>query len=97
MTTFDPGTGHAQLDEDRLGLLDESGVVDAPSDCVICGEALDELGCCSFACVREARRELERNVARLRRLQSFDGPAATRARLTERNGQLTAALMAWRR
>ncbi|MFA9445730.1 hypothetical protein [Egicoccus sp. AB-alg6-2] len=68
----------------------------SPFQCVACGMALEEPGCCSFTCVSTARRELEDNVARLRQLQLHDGPAATRTRLVERNGRLTAALMGWR-
>ncbi|MFA9429274.1 hypothetical protein [Egicoccus sp. AB-alg2] len=70
--------------------------VDDPARCVACGVALPGFGCCSFACVRAARRELERNVLQLRRLQSRDGPAETRHRLVARNGRLTAALLTWR-
>lgn len=68
----------------------------ADPQCVMCGAALEAPGCCSFACVRDARRELDDNVARLRQVQLHDGPAATRSRLVERNGRLTAALMGWR-
>lgn len=95
MTTFEPGRTRTDVDEDRLEVLDVEEPV-APTCCVVCGTELDEPGCCSFRCVREARRELDHNIARLRRVQAYDGPAATRSRLTERNGQLTAALMAWR-
>ncbi|GGI07207.1 hypothetical protein [Egicoccus halophilus] len=64
--------------------------------CVACGAPLETPGCCSLDCVRAARRELEDNVGRLRRLQWRDVPSETRARLTERNGRLTAALLGWR-
>ena len=83
--------GAAVADHD-LQLADDG----ADHRCVICSALLDRPGCCSLACVREARRERDANLARLRRLQGHDGPAATRARLTERNGRLTAALLAWR-
>lgn len=69
---------------------------DAETRCVACGIPLEQVGCCSFTCVCDARRELDDNVARLRQLQLHDGPADTRSRLVERNGRLTAALMGWR-
>lgn len=93
MTTFEPGPASTDLDVDRLEVVDEE---DGAVGCVICGAPCDEPGCCSFTCVREARRELDHNLVRLRGLHGHDGPAATRARLTERNGRLTAALMVWR-
>ena len=78
---------------DTLRLEDD---VEVEAHCVACGVTIATAGCCSFACVCAARRELDDNVARLRQLQLRDGPAASRARLTERNGRLTAALMGWR-
>lgn len=91
MSTFEPGTTASDLDQ--LELVDDDILL---AGCVVCGAPCSGPGCCSFPCVREARRELDHNVARLRSLQAHESPTATRARLTERNGQLTAALMAWR-
>lgn len=96
MTTFDSGTARTDLAEDDLEVLHEVDALAPPTGCVVCDSPIDEPGCCSFTCVRAARRQRDKNLARLRALHSFDGPADTRARLTERNGQLTAALMGWR-
>ncbi|HSK24406.1 MAG TPA: hypothetical protein VK906_14570 [Egicoccus sp.] len=95
MSISEPGTTRADATEHDLDVLSEDEVT-ASHGCVVCGGPVEKPGCCSFPCVRDARRELDENLARVRSLQSHDGPAATRARLTERNGQLTAALMAWR-
>jgi hypothetical protein len=95
MSSFEAGTTRADITEHDLEVLPEDEVT-APHGCVVCGGPTEKPGCCSFPCVREARRELDQNLARVRSLQFYDGPAATRARLTERNGRLTAALMAWR-
>jgi hypothetical protein len=65
-----------------------------PPTCVICTVEIDQVGCCSRTCLEQARRELEENVARLRRLRSHDdGPTETKHRLTRRNGELSSALM----
>lgn len=95
MSISEPGATGADVAEHDLEVLPEDEAT-ASHACVVCGGSIGRPGCCSFPCVREARRELDENLARVRSLQSYDGPPATRARLTERNGQLTAALMAWR-
>jgi hypothetical protein len=95
MTTFE----HTRTRDDagdEVGLVADDAPVGIPASCVVCGVPVEQVGCCSFSCVREARRELDQNLARLRSLQTHDGPTATRTRLTERNGALTAALLGWR-
>ncbi|MBS3940716.1 MAG: hypothetical protein KG028_07130 [Actinobacteria bacterium] len=99
MTTFEHSETRSDT-EDELALVPDDAPDDAPvgtsTSCVVCGAPVEQVGCCSFSCVRDARRELDQNLARLRSLQTHDGPTGTRTRLTERNGALTAALMGWR-
>lgn len=65
----------------------------ATAPCVVCGEpSTAENTLCSRACLLEARRELDANVAALHQLND-DGER--RAALTARNGVLTAALIGW--
>jgi hypothetical protein len=65
--------------------------------CVVCATRTPEFdACCSVECVEEAAREVQRNLAVLRRLQSPDAPSETRLQLAERNGRLSSALLRWR-
>jgi hypothetical protein len=65
--------------------------------CVVCASRIAEFdACCSLSCVQEAAREVERNLAVLRRLRLPDAPSETRLRLAERNGRLSSALLRWR-
>lgn len=95
MTTFEHTRTRSDAG-DEVDLVADDAQVESSGSCVVCGAPVERVGCCSFACVREARRELDQNLARLRSLQTHDGPTATRTRLTERNGALTAALLGWR-
>jgi hypothetical protein len=61
--------------------------------CSVCDETVDGSNpLCSRACLLEARREIDRNVAVLR-LDST-GPDE-RVELSARNGELTSALIGW--
>ena len=62
--------------------------------CAVSVEAPDT--CCSFDCTVAAERELERNVALLKGHSGRQMEPASRLKLTERNGQLAAALLSWR-
>jgi hypothetical protein len=65
--------------------------------CIVCASRTAEFdACCSLSCVQEAAREVERNLAVLRRLRRPDAPSETRLRLAERNGRLSSALLRWR-
>jgi hypothetical protein len=65
--------------------------------CIVCASRTAEFdACCSLSCVQEAAREVQRNLAVLRRLRLPDAPSETRLRLAERNGRLSSALLRWR-
>jgi hypothetical protein len=65
--------------------------------CVVCAARTPEFdACCSVECAEEAAREVQRNLAVLRRLRLPDTPSETRLRLAERNGRLSSALLRWR-
>jgi hypothetical protein len=65
--------------------------------CVVCATRTPEFdACCSVECAEEAAREVQRNLAVLRRLRLPDAPSETRLRLAERNGRLSSALLRWR-
>jgi predicted nucleic acid-binding Zn ribbon protein len=65
--------------------------------CVVCAARISEFdACCSLSCVKEAAREVQRNLAVLRQLRTPDAPSETRLRLAERNGRLSSALLRWR-
>jgi hypothetical protein len=65
--------------------------------CVVCATRTSEFdACCSLACVQQAAREVQRNLATLRQLRAPDAPSDTRLRLAERNGRLSSALLRWR-
>lgn len=60
---------------------------------MVCGEpASADNALCSRACLLEARRELDANVAAMHQLTD---DAERRSALTARNGALTAALIGW--
>lgn len=62
--------------------------------CLVCGDEVRAEGSvCSRACVLEARRELDENVAAIR--QQRDDATDGRAELIARNGLLTAAMISW--
>ncbi|MFA9445842.1 hypothetical protein [Egicoccus sp. AB-alg6-2] len=61
--------------------------------CVMCGDpAPAEHSLCSRDCLVAARRELDANVASL---QGRGDTAEQQATLVERNGELSAAMIAW--
>jgi hypothetical protein len=83
---------------DRSYEVTRSPLDDAPEPiCIVCAARTPEFdACCSLSCVQEAAREVERNLAVLRRLRLPDAPSETRLRLAERNGRLSSALLRWR-
>jgi predicted nucleic acid-binding Zn ribbon protein len=83
---------------DRSYEVTRSAVEAAPEPvCVVCAARIAEFdACCSLSCVQEAAREVQRNLAVLRRLRLPDAPSETRLRLAERNGRLSSALLRWR-
>jgi hypothetical protein len=65
--------------------------------CIVCGAAAGQVdSCCSLACVERAQHELRANAKRLRRLPRHPQLLDARRELSERNGQLSSALMRWR-
>jgi hypothetical protein len=63
--------------------------------CVACGCPTPDRAC-SYACIDAVGRERDGNVAILHRLSGHPTTAAHRADLVRRNGEILAALLAWR-
>ncbi len=59
----------------------------------MCSAASPDGPCCSPACLRDASRERDRNLRRLRALPPTTEADALRSELSRRNGVLTGALM----
>ncbi len=66
-------------------------------ECLICAVPVEAAAsCCSFDCTVAAEREVERNVTLLKGPAGRQMEPESRRQLTERNGQLSAALLSWR-
>jgi predicted nucleic acid-binding Zn ribbon protein len=90
-------TGHDPLADELDVSADEVDATVVEPRCVICSSPTDEVEtCCSLACAQLAERELQRNVARIRRMTRHVASTEARRRVAERNGRLSSALLRWR-
>jgi hypothetical protein len=84
-------------DADGAGPPEAREVTLLEAGCVICAAPTDQVEtCCSLACAQRAERELQRNVARIRRMARHVASNEARRRVAERNGRLSSALLRWR-
>lgn len=66
-------------------------------ECLICAAPVEVADtCCSIECTVAAEREVKRNVTLLKGYSGRQMAPEERQRLTQRNGSLAAALLAWR-
>lgn len=95
VSTHRRGGDEGDVDGAGLTEADEPGSLEAA--CVICAAPTDQVvSCCSLACAQQAERELQRNVARIRRMARHVASNEARRRVAERNGRLSSALLRWR-
>jgi hypothetical protein len=94
------GSGHPRRGDEAVtgvGRTEADEVALREAVCVICAAPTDEVEtCCSLACAQQAKRELQRNVARIRRMARHVASNEARRRVAERNGRLSSALLRWR-
>jgi hypothetical protein len=61
--------------------------------CLMCSAPAPGAPCCSTDCLRAASRERDHNLREVRQLRGHGGSAELIAELTQRNGELTGALV----